>query len=118
MAKKRENRDKVTARSQPATKRASAASKEASKPMSSRKAAAFLAITLSLPLLLLAFLEVGLRVGRYGGDTSAFETRAILNGYKVPGANVGRRYFPREQFPPAPSGDAFLVRKPAHSMRI
>ncbi len=86
-------------------------------PMSSRKAAAFLAITLALPFVLFAFLEIGLRVVSYGGDTTAFHTSEILPGYKVPG-QLGRRYFPREQFPPAPSGDAFLVRKPSHSMRI
>ena len=86
--------------------------------MSSRKAAAFLAITFSLPFLLLALLEIGLRIGHYGGDTSAFETPELLSGYKVPGGKVGRRYFPREQFPPSPSGDAFLIKKPAHSLRI
>jgi lysophospholipase L1-like esterase len=36
----------------------------------------------------------------------------------VPGSNVGRRYFPQERFPPSPPGDAFLVTKPAHSLRI
>ena len=88
-------------------------------PMSAGKAAAFLAITLALPFVLLGLLEAGLRVGGYGGDMSAFEVPAALRGaYKVPGENVGRRYFPQERFPPSPPGDAFLVNKPAHSLRI
>ncbi len=87
--------------------------------LSSGRAALFIAITLLLPFALLALLEVGLRVGKYGGDLSAFDTPAVLHGlYKVPGDNVGRRYFPQEQFPPSPPGDPFLVNKPAHSMRL
>ncbi|MEO6590910.1 MAG: tetratricopeptide repeat protein [Gemmatimonadaceae bacterium] len=81
--------------------------------------AAFMAITLLLPFALVALLEVGLRIGKYGGDLSAFNTPAVLHGlYKVPSENVGRRYFPQEQFPPSPPGDPFLVNKPAHSMRL
>lgn len=83
------------------------------------KAAAFLIITLALPFLLLGALEAGLRVVHYGGDMSAFEMPEVLQGvYRVPGSNVGKRYFPQERFPPSPPGDAFLVKKPAHSMRI
>ena len=78
-----------------------------------------MAITVLLPFALVAVLEAGLRIGKYGGDLSAFSTPAALKGlYKVPSANVGRRYFPQEQFPPSPPGDAFLVDKPAHSMRL
>jgi len=88
-------------------------------PLTARKAAVFFVITLALPFALLGLLEVGLRIGNYGGDTSAFETPAALQGnYRVPGRNVGKRYFPQERFPPSPPGDAFLVNKPAHSMRI
>jgi lysophospholipase L1-like esterase len=88
-------------------------------PLSPAKARIFLAITLAFPFVVLAALELGLRVGKYGGDMSAFETPSILNGlYKIPGENVGKRYFPQERFPPSPPGDPFLVSKPAHSMRI
>ena len=87
--------------------------------LSPAKAAAFLVITLALPFFLLGALEAGLRIGHYGGDMSAFETPEVLQGaYKVPGSNVGKRYFPQEKFPPSPPGDPFLVSKPAHSMRI
>ena len=72
-----------------------------------------------LPFVLLALLEVGLRIASYGGETPLFEAPEVLRGdYLVPGQNVGRRYFPRERFPPSPPGDAFLAVKPAHSMRL
>jgi tetratricopeptide (TPR) repeat protein len=88
-------------------------------PLSRGKAAAFLAITLAFPFILLIAIEIALRIGHYGGDTSAFDTPPGWKGrYKVPGENVGRRYFPRERFPPAPPADVFLAKKPAHSMRI
>ncbi|MEP6506930.1 MAG: hypothetical protein ABJC63_01795 [Gemmatimonadales bacterium] len=90
-----------------------------SQPLSSSRAALFMAITLLLPFAFVALLEVGLRVGKYGGDLAAFDTPAVLHGlYKVPSENVGRRYFPQEQFPPSPPRDPFLVSKPAHSMRL
>ncbi|HEX2722680.1 MAG TPA: hypothetical protein VHM24_07150, partial [Gemmatimonadaceae bacterium] len=79
----------------------------------------FLAITLAFPLLVFLVLEGGLRLVRYGGDMSAFTTPPILGGaYRIPGETLGRRYFPRERLPPSPIRDAFLVRKPLHSLRI
>lgn len=78
-----------------------------------------MAITVLLPFVLVATLEIGLRVKHYGGDTPAFDTPAVFHGvYKVPGESVGKRYFPQEQYPPSPPGDPFLVAKPAHSMRL
>ena len=78
-----------------------------------------MAITLLLPFFLVALLEAGLRIKNYGGNMSAFEVPAVLHGlYKVPGDNVGKRYFPQERYPPSPPGDPFLVNKPAHSMRL
>jgi lysophospholipase L1-like esterase len=88
-------------------------------PLSPAKAAVFMTITVLLPFILLGLLEIGLRLEHYGGDMSAFETPSVLHGlYKVPGENVGKRYFPQEQYPPSPPGDPFLVDKPAHSMRL
>jgi lysophospholipase L1-like esterase len=88
-------------------------------PLSSAKAAVFLIITLALPFVLIALLEIGLRVANYGGDTRAFVSPEVLGSrYLVPGANVGKRYFPQEKYPPSPPGDAFLVNKPVHSLRI
>ncbi|MEO8194712.1 MAG: tetratricopeptide repeat protein [Gemmatimonadales bacterium] len=87
--------------------------------MGKLKKAVFLAITIAMPFLLLALIEVGLRIGPYGGDMSAFDTPPLFKGrYRTPGRNVARRYFPRERVPPSPPADAFLVSKPAHSMRV
>jgi len=83
------------------------------------KKAAFLILTISFPFLLLGTLEAGLRMAEYGGDMSAFDTPQVMKGqFRIPGEGVGRRYFPRERFPPSPPGDAFRVIKPAKSMRI
>jgi hypothetical protein len=88
-------------------------------PLTPAKAALFLFITIAFPFLVIGLLEAGLRIANYGGDTSAFQSAPALgSGYLVPGSNVGRRYFPQERFPPSPPGDAFLVTKPAHSLRI
>ena len=87
--------------------------------LSRGKAIAFLAITLAFPFVLVALLEIGLRVGKYGGDLSAFDVPSVFDGrYRIPGGNVGRRYFPQENAPPTPQRDPFLVEKPAHSMRV
>jgi lysophospholipase L1-like esterase len=87
--------------------------------LSPRKAGVFLAITLAFPFILFAIVESGLRIGNYGGDTSAFVTATLVgDSFLVAGSNVGRRYFPEEKNPPSPPRDAFLAKKPAHSMRI
>lgn len=97
---------------------ASKAARQA-KPLTPGKAALFVLITVSLPFIFLGILETGLRAADYGGSLAAFDAPEVMNGaYRVPGTNVGRRYFPREKFPPTPPGDAFLVEKPANSMRI
>src|SRR5688572_1981609 len=88
-------------------------------PLSRGKAIAFLAITLAFPFVLLALLEIGLRVAKYGGNLAAFDVPPVLDGrYRIPGGNVGRRYFPQENAPPTPQRDPFLIAKPAHSMRV
>ena len=99
--------------------KATSRKKPARSALSPARARLFLAITLALPLLILAALEVGLRLGNYGGDTSAFTTPQIYQGrYKAPSERLGKRYFPQERLPPSPPQDAFLADKPAHSMRI
>jgi len=87
--------------------------------LSRKKTLVFSVIAVFSPLVLLGVLEVGLRAGRYGGETPLFEAPAKLHGiYLVPGRHVGARYFPRAKSPPSPPFDAFLVRKPAHGLRI
>jgi tetratricopeptide (TPR) repeat protein len=83
------------------------------------KASLFLLVTLLFPFVLIALLEVGLRIGNYGGSLAAFESPEVLGAdYLVPASNLGKRYFPQEQYPPSPPGDAFLIQKPTHSLRI
>jgi lysophospholipase L1-like esterase len=87
--------------------------------LSRKKTLVFSVIAVFSPLVLLGVLEVGLRAGRYGGETPLFEAPAKLHGiYLVPGRRVGARYFPRAKSPPSPPFDAFLVRKPVHGLRI
>jgi len=87
--------------------------------LSPRKSAAFLAVTLAFPFILFLVLEIALRAGGYGGDTSAFVTAPVLgSAYLVPNEAVAKRYFPEEKNPPTPPRDVFLAKKPVHSMRI
>ena len=87
--------------------------------LSRRKTVVFSVIAVLSPLILLAALEFGLRAAHYGGETPLFEAPTKLHGlYLVPGRRVGARYFPRAKSPPSPPFDAFLVRKPAHGIRI
>lgn len=117
----RKSREKAARDNTEKKKAVTTAPPQASAPgtLSPVKAALFLVITIAFPFVLVALLEVGLRAGNYGGDMAAFETPEVLGGvYKVPGERVGKRYFPQEEYPPTPPGDAFLVNKPQHSMRI
>lgn len=87
--------------------------------LSRRKTLVFSVIAILSPLALLAILEIGLRGGHYGGETSLFEAPDKLHGlYLIPGRRVGARYFPRAKSPPSAPFDAFLVRKPRHGFRI
>src|SRR5687768_8941955 len=88
-------------------------------PLSPRKAALFLAITLAFPFLLFGLLETGLRLANYGGHMPAFSTPEVFHGkYLVPDANLARRYFPQDRYPPVAPGDAFLATRPRNSVRI
>ncbi len=88
-------------------------------PLSRKKAVAFLLVTIALPFVLLGLLEAGLRAGNYGGTLEAFSTPESMHGrYRIPSANLGKRYFPQERYPPTPPGDAFLVEKPANALRV
>ena len=83
------------------------------------KRAAFIAITVLFPFILLVVLEVSLRLLHYGRDTPLFEKAGDLPGnYLQAGHEVAARFFPNEQFPPSPPNDVFLAEKPAHSFRV
>lgn len=87
--------------------------------LSPRKRLAFAFIALSLPFVLLALLEFGLRVGNYGGETPLFAPPAEFGGrYLAPGPRVAARFFPAEKYPPTPPNDLFLADKPEHGIRI
>lgn len=87
--------------------------------LSRKKRIAFTLIALSLPFVLLACLEAGLRIAHYGKPTPLFEAPTAFDGhYLAPAQNVAARFFPSEQFPPTPPNDLFLAEKPEHSLRI
>src|SRR6476661_10412627 len=92
---------------------------DAPRPLTPARRALFIAVTVLFPFLLLAVLEVSLRLAHYGRDTSLFEPAADLPGrYLQAGHEVAARFFPNEQFPPSPPNDVFLAEKPAHSFRV
>ncbi len=87
--------------------------------LSRRKRIVFALFALFTPFILLALLEVGLRIGDYGGSIALFETPEVFNErYLAPAEHVATRFFPSEQFPPTPPNDMFLAEKPAHGLRI
>jgi len=89
------------------------------RPLTPGKRAAFIAITIAFPFILLILLEISLRLVHYGRDTPLFEKAGDLPGnYLQAGHEVAARFFPNEQFPPSPPNDVFLAEKPAHSFRV
>jgi lysophospholipase L1-like esterase len=85
----------------------------------SRRRLAFLAITLLAPWILLAMIEIGLRVAWRGGRMAVFDPVTIEGRpFLVPGRSFSHRYFPREDMPPVPPVDVFSAVKPPHTFRI
>lgn len=87
--------------------------------MTSQRRRLYFAITLALPVMLLLFVEGGLRFLGFGPDLSLFITET-LNGraYHIMNPAVKHRYFSRVTFQPSTSPDYFLVPKPAGTYRI
>lgn len=72
-----------------------------------------------IPIFLLCCLEAGLRIFRYGGDTSLFVPAPDdQSPYYGINQDVGRRYFALTSFTPSPRKDLFLKDKPAGGFRI
>lgn len=79
----------------------------------------FWLITLSLPFILILFLEIGLRIFNYGGNLNL-----IIDGppgyenYIRCNPNVARRYFYTQSTIPTPPTQLFLRKKPVNGYRI
>ncbi|NOY59156.1 MAG: hypothetical protein GXO75_09510, partial [Calditrichaeota bacterium] len=79
----------------------------------------FYAIMLLVPVLIIVFLEIGLRVFQYGGSSALFVSApGELANYKMCNWDVGRRYFFMQSTVPNPSKDVFLKKKPENGYRI
>src|SRR6478672_11336249 len=92
---------------------------DAPQPLTRARSNLLIADTVLFPFLLLAVLELSLRLAHYGRYTSLFEPAAVLAGrYLQAGHEVAARFFPNEQFPPSPPNDVFLAQKPARSFRL
>jgi tetratricopeptide (TPR) repeat protein len=84
-----------------------------------RKKWAFALVTASVPLLLLATLELVLRLVNYGPDLSLFVTEHISGkDYLVMNPAVKSRYFSTVEFNPTSGSDYFLSPKPQGTIRI
>ncbi len=76
-------------------------------------------LMLFFPLLLLGFLEAGLRIVNYGGDLPLFiAAPAEYPDYEMINPVVGKRYFATLSSPPTPPVDLFLKEKSKNTVRI
>ena len=87
-------------------------------PLSPARRRLFLGVTLALPWLLLLLLELGLRLGGYGGSYPLFVPYPDAPGYLFPNEQFARRYFRGNTFVPSPRLDFFHAEKPTGSYRI
>jgi tetratricopeptide (TPR) repeat protein len=94
-------------------------SQRSSSSLTAVKRRAFIFITLALPVVILMFMEIILRVVHYGPDLSLFTTE-VFNGrtYHIMNPSVKNRYFYRVKFMPSTSPDYFLVPKPQGTYRV
>lgn len=76
-------------------------------------------VTLLVPLLFFALLEVALRLTGYGPDLALFTTETVSGvRYHIMNPSVKSRYFWKVDFSPSTSPDYFLVPKPRGTFRI
>jgi tetratricopeptide (TPR) repeat protein len=88
--------------------------------LSTSKKRAFTIIALSIPVVLFLLLELGLRIGGYGGDLKLFMKFQGYGGGELytPNPNFAARYFVNVRLVPTPSRDGFLVEKPENGLRL
>lgn len=86
-------------------------------PLSAARRRVFTAITVAFPLILLALLEVGLRVAGFGHSYPLF-VDAPAEGYLLPNAEVAKRYFRAGTITPVPQMDFFRKEKRPGAFRV
>ncbi|MBO6523846.1 MAG: hypothetical protein JJ971_08480 [Balneolaceae bacterium] len=89
------------------------------KTLSTKKKAAFYAITLSIPVLFFVIIEIVLISTDYMGNTDLFVDPNIpTDEYLIPNPNFAARYFFYTNTIPNPSIDVFLKKKPENGYRV
>jgi hypothetical protein len=87
--------------------------------LSPRRRAAFTAIAMALPFLLLTLVEVGLRLLDPRGGAPLFVRAPTGDGrLLVANPRVSERWFRGEGSPPAPRAEPFLAEKPRDGLRV
>lgn len=87
--------------------------------LSRTRYAAFLAITLLVPVVLLLLVEGGLRLLRPDGGLPLFVTAPGTDGrYLMANPLVARRYFAGESLPPRPAPEPFAAERPERGFRV
>jgi tetratricopeptide (TPR) repeat protein len=105
---------KTTRAAQPARKNASTDG-----ALSRSRYALFLAITVLAPFLILAAIEVTIRVANPGGGLPLFVDAQFVNGdYLVANPRIGSRWFAGVEKPPAAAPELFARQKPANGFRV
>jgi tetratricopeptide (TPR) repeat protein len=93
--------------------------KNLNQELSGGKKRVFQLILLLFPVVFFVLLEIVLRMMNYGGNTALFVSTPDENSaYNGVNREVGRRYFSRMDFVPAPRKDLFLKQKPKDCYRI
>lgn len=81
--------------------------------------AVLLAVTVSLPFIVLAVIELALRALSPGGGLPLFVHAAVVKGdYLVANRAVGERWFSNIDNPPTPAHEVFARQKPANGFRV
>lgn len=84
-----------------------------------RRQRLFSIAALSIPVLFFVLLEIGLRIGDYGGNMALFlSAPGEYHDYYMCNPHVGKRYFFMQHTIPDPPNDLFLKKKPANGYRI